>query len=290
MAFDPPKPAGYHLTRDKRALIVGPGYELSPLPDLSSVGIRVDVVRMWTRRKNTIYGFHLKSVKSTGTILFSHGNSTDIGGPTFPFLVDLCINLQADVFAYDYSGYGESSGVPSELDMYADVDAAYHYLTQDVGTAPHKIFVCGQSIGTVPSTDLASRRDVGGLILISALKSGLGMIHDVKTSYWFDVFRNIEKIKQVRAPVFIIHGTYDQQVPIEHSVELYEECPPEWAFEPWWVEGFGHNDIATSENQEFFTQLKHFVQECHSADRRWGAGKYDDDDGDSVWNSARGGA
>jgi len=33
------------------------------------------------------------------------------------------------VLGYDYSGYGTSSGEPSEAVVYHDIDAAYDYLT-----------------------------------------------------------------------------------------------------------------------------------------------------------------
>lgn len=40
------------------------------------------------------------------------------------FLATLSQQLQCNVFAYDYSGYGLSSGKPREANLYADVDAA----------------------------------------------------------------------------------------------------------------------------------------------------------------------
>ena len=39
--------------------------------------------------------------------------------------------MRCDVFAYDYSGYGQSSGSPSEYQLNADIDAAYHYLVHE---------------------------------------------------------------------------------------------------------------------------------------------------------------
>jgi fermentation-respiration switch protein FrsA (DUF1100 family) len=201
-----------------------------------------------------------------GTMLFSHGNSTDIG-LMFNFLAQLSIDLGMDVFTYDYSGYGESTGVPSETDLCADIDAAYHYLVNDVGTPCHLIYVLGQSIGSVPSTDLASRNEIGGLILQSALKSGLSMIHDIQSTYWFDVFKNIEKVRQVQAPVLVIHGTDDTEVPLKHGTELYEAVAPEWAHEPWWVTWAGHNDIEIKHRDEYISRLCGFITACQG--RKW---------------------
>lgn len=258
VAFFPPRPAGYHVTDKKQVYLVGPECGLAPLPDLSPDGISVDTVKMWTQRGNTIMGFHFRRADSTRTLLFSHANSTDIG-IMFYHLRDVCSFLKIDVFAYEYSGYGESSGVPSEADLYCDIDAAFHYLTNDCGIEEADIVLMGQSVGSVPTVDLASRSRVGGIILQSAFKSGLSVIHEVEVMYWFDVFQNATKIESVQAPVFCIHGTHDAEIPFEHGMALYEATPPEFAFDPWWVKGAGHNDIETDYREEYFDQLSGFL-------------------------------
>jgi len=269
VAFFPPKPPGYHVTEEKQVFLVEGDYGLTPLPDLTAEGIAVDTVRMLTAKGSVIMGFHFRRARSSRTLLFSHGNSTDIG-IMFHHLRDLCYRLQVDVFAYEYSGYGESSGVPSEDNLYSDIDAAYQYLTIDRGVPGDQVVCYGQSVGSVPSIDLASRCHVGGLILHSALKSGLGVIHDVQANYWFDVFQNVAKMGRVQAPVFVIHGTHDAEVPFEHGLALYEACPPELAFDPWWVKEAGHNDIETNNRGLYFKNLDRFLSALDKADSHLG--------------------
>jgi len=269
VAFFPPRPPGYHVNDDKQVFLVEADYGLTPLPDLTSEGIAVDTVRMWTRRGNVILGFHFRRADSSRTLLFSHGNSTDIG-IMFHHLRELCSKLQVDIFAYEYSGYGESSGVPSEENLYTDVEAAHHYLVVDCGIPPEQVVCYGQSIGSVPSLDLASRTNVGGVVLHSAMKSGLGVIHnDVKTTYWFDVFTNVTKIRKVQSPVFVIHGTHDVEIPWEHGVALYEACPQECAYDPWWVKEAGHNDIEVNHRSLYLEQLHRFLKALESPERFW---------------------
>jgi len=256
------------VTEDKQVFLVEANYGLAPIPDLTAEGTAVDTVRMWTRRGNVILGFHFRRRESARTVLFSHGNSTDIG-IMFHHMRDLCFKLQCDVFAYEYSGYGESSGTPSEADLYSDIEAAHHYLTQDCGTPEDQIICYGQSIGSVPSMELASRAAVGGVVLHSALKSGLGVIHDMKATYWFDVFQNATRIKHVRSPVFVIHGTRDTEVPFDHGVALYEACPEKFAYDPWWVKEAGHNDIESNHREMYFEQLAGFLKALDAQDRRW---------------------
>mmetsp|Transcript_7179 Transcript_7179/g.14952 ORF Transcript_7179/g.14952 Transcript_7179/m.14952 type:complete len:347 (-) Transcript_7179:249-1289(-) len=297
VAFFPPRPPGYHVTEEKQVFLVEADYGLTPLPDLTSEGIAVDTVRMWTRRGNVILGFHFRRADSSRTLLFSHGNSTDIG-IMFHHLRELCSKLQCDVFAYEYSGYGESTGVPSEADLYADVEAAYHYLTHDCNVPEDQVVAYGQSIGSVPSIDLASRMSLGGVILHSAMKSGLGVIHEVKTTYWFDVFQNATRIKRVTSPVFVIHGTHDTEIPFEHGVTLYEACPSEFAYDPWWVKEAGHNDIEINHRSLYFENLARFLRALDSPDghSRKGAGvdgEHENDNeqaSDNGWQPLLGGS
>lgn len=61
------------------------------------------------------------------TILFSHGNAVDIGQMS-SFLTYFANEFQCNIFCYDYSGYGASTGTPSEANLYADADAALEFL------------------------------------------------------------------------------------------------------------------------------------------------------------------
>lgn len=178
--------------------------------------------------------------------------------------------------------------MPSEADLYSDVEAAYHYLTHDCSIPDEQIVCYGQSIGSVPSIDLASRADIGGMILHSAMKSGLGVIHDVKRTFWFDVFQNAERMKRVHAPVFIIHGTHDTEIPFEHGVTLYEACPPEMAYDPWWVKEAGHNDIEINHRSLFFEHLARFLKAIDAQERNWSKGGDMDNEQSSSQGSEHG--
>jgi pimeloyl-ACP methyl ester carboxylesterase len=273
IAFFPPIPPGYVID-DKPGGQSGiylltdlESNTLEPLPDLTPVGLTVDAVKLKTLRDTVACAFHFKHTiqddvrrgpksppaPSRRTLLFSHGNSTDIG-ITFFHMSELAVRLRVDVLAYDYSGYGQSTGAPSEYQLYADIDAAYHYLVEQSGVHPLDIVLYGQSVGSAPSVDLAVRQPVGGVVLHSAMTSGLAALHDVgKTTHWFDVFQNVVKIKKVKCPVFIIHGTEDREVPFDHGDDLYKAAPVK--YDPWWVYEGGHNDIEVVWREDFFLRL-----------------------------------
>ena len=88
-------------------------------------------------------------------------------------------------FSYDYSGYGASTGKPSEKNLYADIEAAWGALRSRYGVSPENIILYGQSIGTVPTVDLAARYEVGAVILHSALMSGMRVAFPQTSRTWF---------------------------------------------------------------------------------------------------------
>ena len=65
-------------------------------------------------------------------MLFSHGNAVDLGQMS-SFYIGLGTRINCNIFSYDYSGYGVSTGKPSEKNLYADIDAAWHALRSRYG-------------------------------------------------------------------------------------------------------------------------------------------------------------
>jgi fermentation-respiration switch protein FrsA (DUF1100 family) len=165
------------------------------------------------------------------TLLFSHANAEDLG-LIFDHLKTLSEVLQVNVMGYEYTGYGQSSGKPSEVDCYADVAAAFSWLMQEKNLLPSEVILFGRSIGSGPTVELASRAEVGGVILQSAFTSCIRVAYDVKYTA-FDAFCNVKKIHKVNCSVLIVHGTRDDVVPCQHGKELYKLCRR--PHRPFWV-------------------------------------------------------
>uniref|UniRef100_A0A3B5LIT9 palmitoyl-protein hydrolase n=1 Tax=Xiphophorus couchianus TaxID=32473 RepID=A0A3B5LIT9_9TELE len=191
------------------------------------------------------------------SVLFSHGNAVDLGQMS-SFYIGLGTRINCNIFSYDYSGYGVSTGKPSEKNLYADIDAAWHALRSRYGISPENIILYGQSIGTVPTVDLASRFECAAVVLHSPLTSGMRVAFpDTKKTYCFDAFPNIEKVSKIPSPVLIIHGTEDEVIDFSHGLALFERCPK--AVEPLWVEGAGHNDIELY--SQYLERLRRFINQ-----------------------------
>lgn len=189
------------------------------------------------------------------TILFSHGNAADLGLMS-SFYLGLSTKLGCNLFGYDYSGYGLSSGRPTEKSLYTNIDIAWRELSRRYNVSPSQVILYGQSIGTVPTIDLATKHNFAGVILHSPLTSGLRLAFpSTRRTWFFDVFPNIDKVSKIHSPVLVIHGTEDEVIDITHGQTIYSLCPNPVA--PLWVQGAGHNDIELF--REYLERVRKFI-------------------------------
>lgn len=189
------------------------------------------------------------------TILFSHGNAADIGLMS-SFYLGLATKTGCNVFGYDYSGYGLSSGKPTEKSLYTNIEVAWKELNRRYQVPAEKVILYGQSIGTVPSVDLGTKHDFAGIILHSPLTSGLRLAFpSTKRTWFFDAFPNIDKVSKIQSPVLVIHGTEDEVIDITHGQTIHSLCPN--PVSPLWVQGAGHNDIELY--REYLERIRKFI-------------------------------
>nr|CAB3473941.1 unnamed protein product [Digitaria exilis] len=99
-----------------------------------------EVVRLRTRRGNEIVGVYVRNARASATVLYSHGNAADLG-QMYGLFVELSHRLRVNLFGYDYSGYGRSTGKPTECNTYADIEAAYNCLKEKYGVADEDIIL-----------------------------------------------------------------------------------------------------------------------------------------------------
>lgn len=210
----------------------------------------------------TIAATYLPNNKARYTILYSHGNAIDLG-QLYPILEEIR-SMGFSVFAYDYRGYGLSSGSPSEEKTYSDMDTAYRYLTTQLKTKPENIIALGQSLGGAVSADLASREPLGGLIIESSFVTAYRVLTRVSLLP-FDQYKTIKKIKQVQCPVLIIHGKNDQVIPFWHGERLFAQAnKPKQKF---WVDNAGHNNLLQLADRGYEKALQRFISLIENYDK-----------------------
>lgn len=192
------------------------------------------------------------------TILMSHGNAEDITRVD-EWVQKIFINkVQANIMLYEYTGYSDPNFKPCEKFVYSDCEAALWFLTAILRLPLNKIVLYGRSLGSGPSCYLAEKYAVGGIILQTPLCSIYRVALDFKYTLPGDMFPNIDRMKKIRSPLLIIHGTKDEIVPIEHSQLLFQTCSSKKK-QAYYVEGAGHNNIESVAGLPLFETIQNFL-------------------------------
>jgi uncharacterized protein len=203
-------------------MIYRPNRHIDQTPD--QLGLQYDDVTLTTSDGVRINGWFLPCGRPAKlTVLLFHGNAGNMSH-RFDKLAALR-DLGVDTFIVDYRGYGRSEGRPDEPGTYLDAQSAYDYLVTQRKVAPRSIVVYGESLGSAIAADLATKVDVGGLILEEAFTS----IGDVgqRMFPFFPVrwlvrnkYDTLAKMPRVKVPLLIFHSRDDEIFNMRHARRL----------------------------------------------------------------------
>ena len=220
-------------------------------------------VNMWleTDRGNKIPAFHIKRGHKL-TVLVAHANAEDLG-IVLGFWSWMSDALKVDVFAYEYSGYGHSTGTPSEENIYSDARAAMTLLTEGFKLKPERdIVLYGKSLGSCPTCHLASRHRVRGVIVVSGLASGSRVLFPTTKVALMDMlyFNNIGRLGSNKSPVQIVHGTRDEVIPFSNGQDLHAAAAKQHPLPPAWIDGATHNNLETVHSLSYMRAFRAFLE------------------------------
>jgi uncharacterized protein len=196
-------------------------------------------------------------------LLICHGNAGNISEAGRPYHYAGLRALGLSLFAFDYRGYGESEGAPTEDGLYRDADAAYRYLRYTIGVPPERIVIFGHSLGSAVAVELASRVPAAGLILDGALTSVVERAQELfpyAPVRWIAASRypSIERVGQLTLPKLFLHARGDEVIPLAHGRRLFEAAAPPKRF----VELRGtHGDAFEVDSAAYYGAIARFVGE-----------------------------
>ncbi len=232
----------------------------------SDIGLpHVKVITLETSDHERLLAWHHEASPGMPTILYFHGNGGGIS--TRPRKQAFFAALGFGVLAVSYRGYEGSTGSPSEAGLILDAEAAYEWLKVS-GISGDKLYIHGESLGTGIAVQIAAKHTVGAVALEAPYASAV----DVgAATYWFlpvrwlmkDQFRSTDHIKNMKAPVFIIHGTDDWTVPYTQGQKLFALANEPKHMSS--VDGGGHDIISDEQTwkqiADFFTSINIRVAE-----------------------------
>ncbi len=179
-------------------------------------------------------------------VLFFYGNGMTVAG-TWP-VRRLLGSTGYGVACVEYAGYGVSSGSPSEYGCYRSADAAITYLQRQASITLDQVTLIGWSLGSAVAVDLASRREVRALVLLSPMTSLLACAIDLtrigRTAFAIGPFDALSKARSVDCPTLIISGSEDALTRPWMAKELTRAMGGHARLVS--LPGVGHNDMLRS--------------------------------------------
>lgn len=230
------------------------------------VGLDYEDVRFQTSDGLTLQGWFIPGnfEKTSGvTWLWFHGNGGNLGHR----VDELALahhRTGANIFIFDYRGYGASEGKPSEQGTYLDSRAALGYLASRPDVDSDRIVYSGHSLGAAVAVELSLSQPPMAMVLVSPFASVRDM---AKLALPFPpvgwLVRNhydtISRIPQVNVPVLVLHGDLDDTVPISQGRKLYEAANQPKRFQA--LVGAGHNDTYEAAGEQYWTAIESFLAE-----------------------------
>jgi uncharacterized protein len=208
-----------------------------------------------------LHGWFFPGPKGAPVLLFCHGNAGNISHRLEN--IELLLESGLGVFIFDYRGYGNSTGKPSENGVYMDGLGAFDWLTTDGGVSPDDVVAFGRSLGAAVALETALERRMRAVVIESPFISTREM---AKTMFPFmlltpilpENFNNRRKIQAIKIPILVIHGDRDRIVPFSMGERLYRLAPEPKRFHR--IPGAGHNDTYLVGGKAYFDMLAAFAE------------------------------
>ena len=237
------------------SLLFFPEKEIMEHP--ADYGLRAEDVYPVTEDGVKLHGWYFQAMQAKGALLFLHGNAGNISGRVHK--AKGWVERGVSVLLLDYRGYGESGGeIQHGDDLVRDAQAGLDWLINQKFFSVQNIILYGESLGSHPVTRLAVDHKAQGLILEAPFTafSDLAAIHYPALPKFMVAallkdfrFDNLDPIKKIQTPLFIMHGTADATCPYEMGQTLFS------------VPDAGHNNLAEVAAENYWNTPQEFFQD-----------------------------
>jgi fermentation-respiration switch protein FrsA (DUF1100 family) len=222
-------------------------------------GLAYDDLELTTSDGVAIHAWRVRSPeRARAVVLVCHGNAGNVE-VRIP-LARAYGEMGCDVVLFDYRGYGNSAGSPTEEGTYRDAEAVWEW-ARSAGYEPQRIVLHGESLGGAVAIELARRKTVAAVIVEDTFTSLVDM---GKRFYpWPPVglvlrirYDSLAKIGSLGVPVMVIHSREDDLVPFELGERLFEAAAEPKRF---LVTQGGHNSGGFVTSPAWRAEVRAFV-------------------------------
>lgn len=175
----------------------------------------VKEIPLWTEDGLHIVGWHSPAPPGAPTLVYFHGNG---GGVSMRhWRIRRAQKSGYGIFIVEYRGFSGQQGTPTEEGLYIDARAALAWLAANQVSSEETILY-GESLGSGIAVKMATEQRVAGVILEAPYTSTVDV---AALNYWMfpvywlmsDRFDSLSRIKDIQAPLLVMHGALDDTIP-----------------------------------------------------------------------------
>jgi fermentation-respiration switch protein FrsA (DUF1100 family) len=171
----------------------------------------------------TADGLKLSGILSPGgtdrpLLLVFHGNASSAATA-----LSWLSPLQQDGFrilSAEYRGYSGNAGRPSEAGLLADARAFLAAARAEAAGQP--IWVVGHSLGGGVALSLSRAEALDAVVTIGTFTRIRDMAPALARAFVPNEYRNLDAVKALEEPLFLIHGSRDDVIPVAHGKALFD--------------------------------------------------------------------
>jgi uncharacterized protein len=223
-------------------------------------GVAFDVATIDTADGEQVRAWWLHAPNARARVVYFHGNGGNLS-VWAPILSDLARHGY-EVMAFDYRGYGLSTGQPTERGLYRDVDAVLAHVSSSGSSPALPLAFWGRSLGTTLAAYAATRHRPDRVILEAGFPDARMLVGSSAPLAFLSLFSTYrfptaELMRDVQAPVLVMHGTHDSVIPFELGRALYDRLGGAKTFVA--IAGGDHNDVRPPDERAYWRAVETFI-------------------------------
>ncbi len=222
-------------------------------------GVEYEAVTVDTADGEHLRAWIMRAARPRANVLYFHGNGANLSNWA-PILTGI-VRRGYSVLAFDYRGYGVSTGRPTERGLYRDVDAIVRRASFATAADVPTIY-WGRSLGGAMAAYAATVRPPDGLILESGFVNARAAVRDSTALVILSLFSTYrfpttEFANRANRPVLVMHGTSDSVIPFSLGRELFDTLRVPKQFVT--IERGDHNDAVPRDPDAYWAAVDRFT-------------------------------
>ena len=224
-----------------------------------SYGVTYAPLTVATADGEQLRAWLMRAREPRATVVYFHGNGGNLS--LWASILAGVARHGYSVLAFDYRGYGVSTGRPTERGLYRDVDAVLGRVveTREPGVP---LIYWGRSLGCSMAAYAASVHAPDGIVLESGFPDARAVVRSSPPLAFLALFSTYRfpaaaLMERVRAPALVLHGDRDSVIPFALGRALYEGIPGPKQFVS--IRGGDHNDAVPADQNEYWGAVERFV-------------------------------